>query len=363
MQIVICGLSITSSWGNGHASTYRGLIRELVSRGNDVLFLERDVPWYAANRDMPQPPFGRTKLYSSLDELRDLYTPVIREADLVIVGSYVPQGVGVGNWVLENASNLTAFYDIDTPVTLAKLRRNDAEYISPDQIPRYGMYLSFTGGPTLHRLENKHGARCARALYCCVDPEEYRPVHQKPMYQLGYLGTYSPDRQPALEELLLQPAWRWQKGTFAVAGSQYPVSMHWPPNVLHIEHVPAARHAQFYAQQQFTLNITRQDMRQAGYCPSVRLFEAAACGTPIISDNWEGLGLFFEIGKEIILASSAEEVLGVLQTTTAAGRLDIAARARLRVLREHTAAHRAEQLEKYAIEAMDNLHARRQLAS
>src|SRR3990170_1331251 len=130
MRIVIIGLSITSSWGNGHATTYRGLVRELAARGHDVLFLERDVPWYAENRDLPHPPFGQTSLYSSLVELKDRWTRPIREADFVIVGSYVPQGVAVGEWVTSVATGPVAFYDIDTPVTLAKLDRGDTEYLS-----------------------------------------------------------------------------------------------------------------------------------------------------------------------------------------------------------------------------------------
>src|SRR4051812_19070102 len=156
LRIVILGLSITSSWGNGHATTYRGLVRELAARGHDVLFLERDVPWYAANRDLARPPYGRAALYGSLDELRE-YARDIREADCVIVGSYVRDGVEVGNWVSGLAKGVTAFYDIDTPVTLAKLAKGDNEYISPELVARYDIYLSFTGGPMLGRIEEKYG--------------------------------------------------------------------------------------------------------------------------------------------------------------------------------------------------------------
>src|SRR5215207_1456914 len=166
LRIVILGLSITSSWGNGHATTYRGLVRELVARGHDVLFLERDVPWYAAERDLPRPPYGRKELYRDLAELRASHEGDVREADLVIVGSYVPDGVAVGEWVTRTARGSTAFYDIDTPVTLAKLARGDTEYLAPHLIPRYHLYLSFTGGPTLARLEQEYGSPLARPLYC-----------------------------------------------------------------------------------------------------------------------------------------------------------------------------------------------------
>ena len=222
LRIVILGLSITSSWGNGHATIYRALVRALSARGHDVLFLERDVPWYAANRDLPAPPYGRTALYGSLEELFQGYRGDVGEADLAIVGSYVPEGAAVGEWAIETARGVTAFYDIDTPVTLARLARGECEYLRPDLIPRYGLYLSFTGGPVLAALERTYGARAARPLYCAVDPDLHRPVDAAERWDLGYMGTYSPDRQPTLDRLLLEPARRWRDGRWVVAGPQYP---------------------------------------------------------------------------------------------------------------------------------------------
>jgi spore maturation protein CgeB len=351
LRIVIVGLSITSSWGNGHATTYRGLVRELVRRGHDVLFLEHDKPWYASNRDLPNPPYGRRELYVTVDDLKHRFSNEIRSADLVVVGSYVPEGVAVGEWVTRHARGVTAFYDIDTPVTLAKLARGDTEYLSPDLIPRYGMYFSFTGGPTLRRLERELGSPRALPLYCSVDPELYYPEPWRPIrWDLGYLGTYSPDRQPPLEALMLEPAQRWAPGRFVVAGPQYPDSIDWPANVHRINHLPPAEHRAFYNEQAFTLNITRADMVRAGYSPSVRLFEAAACGVPIVSDAWDGLGDFFEIDSEILVARSADDVLSVLQETSDAERRTIGERARARVLGAHTAAHRAAELERYVLE-------------
>ena len=353
-RIVIIGLSITSSWGNGHATTYRGLVRELVRRGHHVLFLEHDKPWYASNRDMPNPPFGRTELYQSVDELKDRVAGDVRCADVVVVGSYVPEGVAVGQWVVGTAQGLTVFYDIDTPVTLAKLERGDREYLSPELIPEYGMYLSFTGGPTLRRIEREFGSPRALPLYCSVDTELYYPepaVERR--WELGYLGTYSPDRQPPLEKLMLEPARRWGGGRFFVAGPQYPESVQWPPNVQRIAHLPPARHRRFYNEQAFTLNITRADMVRAGYSPSVRIFEAAACGVPIVSDPWDGLDTFFTPGSEILVAHNADDVLRVLTHTSEAERRAIGERARQRVLTAHTAAHRAAELERYVLEVTE----------
>ena len=350
LSIVILGLSITSSWGNGHATTFRALVKELDAAGHDVLFLERDMPWYADNRDLPDPPWCRTELYGSLEELEDRFAGDVRAADLVIVGSYVPQGDQVGDWVQHEAQGRTAFYDIDTPVTLAKLARGEHEYLRPDQIAGYDLYLSFTGGPTLRKLEDEFGSPRARVLYCSVDPQLYFPEPQQPAWDLGYMGTYSDDRQPGVDRLLLQPAREWRHGRFIVAGPQYPESIAWPSNVEYRPHLPPAEHRAFYNRQRFTLNITRADMVRAGWSPSVRLFEAAACGVPIISDRWDGLETLLAPGREIVLADTAAEVLAVLRGMDEDERLAMASRARARILAEHTAAHRAEQLVGYALE-------------
>ncbi len=354
MKIVILGLTITSSWGNGHATTFRGLVRETAARGHDVLFLERDVPWYRDNRDLPDPPYCRLGLYQSLSELENDWRGEVANADAVIVGSYVPDGVAVGRWAMETAkSGVCAFYDIDTPVTLAKLERGDEEYLSRDLIPRYDVYLSFTGGPTLERLEREFGSPRARPLYCAVDPVLYFPDAPAggASYDLGYMGTYSDDRQPPLDRLLVETARVWGEGRFAVAGPQYPASIEWPANVTRIEHLPPSEHRAFYNAQRWTLNITRADMIRAGYSPSVRLFEAAACGTPILSDNWPGLSDFFTPGEEIVTVATASDTLRALRETPEKDRLLIAARARARVLGRHTAAHRAQELEDYLREA------------
>jgi spore maturation protein CgeB len=277
---------MSCSWGNGHATTYSGLMRELVARGHAVLFLERDVPWYASTRDLPMPPYSRTELYASLEELRDRFTGAVRQADLVIVGSYVPEGVAIGEGVPQTAPGVTAFYDIDTPVTLAALQRGDCGYLAPGLIPRYALYLSFTGGPILERLEQIYGSPIARPLYCSIDPTLYYPEDCQRTYDLD-----------------------------------------------------------------FTLNITRAAMLQVGYAPSVRLFEAAACAAPVISDYWQGLETFFALGEEILLGRSPQQTLRYLGGISEEERRAIGVRARRRVLSEHTAAHRAEALESYAFQA------------
>ncbi len=354
LALVFLGLSITSSWGNGHATTYRGLVRELVRRGHQVLFLERDVPYYATNRDLPSSSFGRIELYQSLDDLKDRFGREISAADAVIVGSYVPEGSAVGAWVCRTASGLRAFYDIDTPVTLRGLNEGGTPYLQPAQIRDYDLYLSFAGGPSLTRLSSEYGARAVRALYCSADPEQYYPVETELLWDLGYLGTYSSDRQPALEQLLFESARRWGSGRFVVGGPQYPLDVRWPDNVMHISHVAPPDHRVFYGAQRFTLNLTRHDMMLMGYSPSIRLFEAAASGTPILSDSWPGLQEFFQPESELVVVRSSSDVLAELKAGGEQRRRALAARARQRVLAEHTAAHRAEALEGYLLELLSN---------
>ena len=350
MKIVILGLSITSSWGNGHATTFRSLVKGLNRREHKVLFLERDVPWYASQRDGDYSEFCTVSLYQSLEELKTKYRQEVQYADAVIVGSYVPDGVEVGEWVLKTAKGLTAFYDIDTPVTLSKLERKDYEYIHPDLIPDYNLYLSFAGGPVLDIFKSRYGSPDARPLYCSVDPDLYFPENLKDKWDLGYLGTYSNDRQPPLNKLMLKSAEKWPDGRFVVAGPQYPDTIRWPENVQRIDHLPPARHRKFYNEQRFTLNITRKDMIRMGYSPSVRLFEAAACGVPVISDYWEGLNDLLKIGKEILVSYSHEDTLGYLIKLQDEERIKIGKKARKKVLAAHTGEKRAAELENYFLQ-------------
>lgn len=350
LDIVILGLSITSSWGNGHATTFRALVRALSGRGHNVCFLERDQPWYAAHRDLPNPPYGFTQLYQSVAELKRNFTSRVTEADLCIVGSYVPDGISIGEWVTRTCRGVKAFYDIDTPVTLARLPSGNCDYLSARLVPRYDLYLSFTGGPVLEKIERELGSRMARALYCAVDPTAYFPEPLPPKWDLGYMGTYSIDRQPSLTELLLEPARRSPKLRAVVAGPMYPKDLAWPRNVERIEHLAPASHRRFYTSQRFTLNVTRAVMRAAGYSPSVRIFEAAACGTAIISDHWPGLETFFDLENEILTASCAGEVLRYLNLISDDDRLALGERARKRVLSSHTAEQRAMELENYFAE-------------
>jgi spore maturation protein CgeB len=342
LDIVVIGLSLSSSWGNGHATTFRSLLRGLHALGHRTLFLECDRPWYAQNRDLPEPDFCEFALYDHVEDLARRFGARFAGADAVIVGSYVQDGVAALDAALRLSPKRTSFYDIDTPVTLAKLDRGEEDYIAARQIPRLAAYFSFTGGPTLGRIERRFGAPRALPLYCSVEPERYRNTGAAPRWDLGYLGTYSADRQPTLERLLIEPARRLPHRRFVVAGPQYPDDIAWPANVERIEHLPPAGHAAFYSAQRFTLNVTRADMIAAGWSPSVRLFEAAAIGTPILSDAWDGLAELLPGG--VAIAAGTAEVVDALEDDDDGARRVMAAAAQRIVLADHTGLARAGQL-------------------
>ena len=349
MRLVFLGLSLSSSWGNGHATTYRALLKALHHRGHDLLFLERDQPWYAAHRDLPDPEFCALRFYDSIGDLHR-FRRAIERADATIVGSYVPEGAAVIDRMVTQARSV-AFYDIDTPVTLRALEAGGSAYLRPDQVGLLDLYLSFTGGPTLGHLERQWGARLARPLYCAVDPAVHHAVPVERRWDLGYLGTYSADRQPGLERLLIAAARLLPERRFVVAGPQYSDDIDWPSNVDRIEHLGPAEHAEFYSSLGWTLNVTRADMVRAGWSPSVRLFEASACGVPIISDEWSGLDAFFRPGREIVMARETEDVLRALDwpetRRTSIGRAALA-----HTVKAHTAETRARELETFIAEAV-----------
>lgn len=349
MDLVFLGLSLSSSWGNGHATTYRALLRGLAEHGHRLLFLERDVPWYASARDLVRPEFTELAFYTGLGDLEARYGSRIGEADAVVVGSYVPDGIAIIDLVASRASGVQAFYDIDTPITLAALAQDRCDYVAARQVPLFDLYLSFTGGPLLRHLAGRFGARNPTALYCAVDEELYHPRALPFAWDLGYIGTYAENRQSALERLLIEPARRLLELRFVVAGPQYPATIEWPANVERIDHLPPRDHAAFYSRQRFTLNITRAEMARVGWSPSVRLFEAGACGTAIVSDRWSGLE---QLLPNVLIADDTDDMVEILRGLDEAMRLRIGQQVRATVLRQHTGAARARELEQAISEVL-----------
>lgn len=349
MKIVIFGLSITSSWGNGHATTFRALARALHARGHRIVFFEKDVEWYASNRDLPEPGFCELKLYTDWMDVLPQVRRELASADVAMVGSYFPDGIAAVEAMLDSKTTVRTFYDIDTPITVATLRERGAtDYVRADQLAALDVYFSFTGGPILGELEVCFGVRRAAPLYCSFDPERYRtyPRSQRFGCAMSYMGTYAPDRQPKLEEFLFGVASVLPEEQFIVAGPQYPGSVRWPSNVRHIVHLNPRWHPHLYSSSRLTLNLTRRDMVMAGYSPSVRLFEAAACGAAIVSDNWPGLNTFFEAGREILLPTGPGEIVRYLRELDEAEVRSIGLAAQKRVLAAHTSQQRAKEFER-----------------
>jgi spore maturation protein CgeB len=349
LKIVIFGLSISSSWGNGHATTFRALARALHGRGHRVLFIEKDVEWYASNRDLPEPGFCQLKLYEQWKDVRSFARHELDSADVAMVGSYFPDGIAATDAMLESRAAVRSFYDIDTPITVATLReRGETDYLRGDQLAALDLYFSFTGGPILSELEQRFGVRRAAPLYCSFDPERYHshPRSSRFACAMSYMGTYAPDRQPKLEEFLFAAARALPAQQFIVAGPQYPRTVRWPQNVRRIVHLNPRWHPHLYSSSRITLNITRRDMVRAGYSPSVRLFEAAACGAAIASDNWPGLESFFTPGREILLPTCAMDVVRYLREYDEGELRAIGAAAQRRVLEHHTSMQRAREFER-----------------
>jgi spore maturation protein CgeB len=347
MKIVVFGLTISSSWGNGHATLWRGLCRALAKQGHKVVFFEKDVPYYAGTRDLFEIPGGDLVLYGDWESIRQRAERELIDADVAIATSYCPDGLAAGDLLLGAPRALRVFYDLDTPVTFARLEAGEPiSYIGPRGLRDFDLVLSYTGGRALDRLQTELGAKRVAPLYGHVDPDVHRPVEASPHYvsDLSYLGTYAADRQEALQRLFIDPAGLRPNQRFLIGGAQYPDDFPWQPNIHFVRHLPPPEHPAFFSSSRLTLNITRQAMADMGWCPSGRLFEAAACGTPILSDTWEGLDSFFEPGREVLIARSTDEAVQALDLTDAELKR-VAKASRERVLGEHTSAHRARELE------------------
>ena len=353
MKITIFGLTVSSSWGNGHATPYRALLRALHRMGYRVVFYERDVPYYAKRRDFSSADFCQLVLYSDWQSVRERALGDARDSDVIVYASFCPEGARLIEEIGDVGDAIRVFYDLDTPVTLDKLAHGTCDYLRPNQIPQFDLYLSWCGGEILTELQQHWGARRALPLYGCVDPVVHARVEVPEPYRcaLSYMGTYAADRQHKFEALFLNTARNAPDKTFVLAGSMYPHETEWPANVRRFEHVSPHDHPALYSGSRITLNLTRDTMSRGGYCPSGRLFEAAACGTPIVSDWFEGLAHFFNPEEEIVVVRNNQDVLRVLEFSDAELQR-IATRARERTLAENTGDVRAGQLVQYLEETI-----------
>lgn len=347
MKLVIFGLSISSSWGNGHATLWRGLCSALGRRKHKVIFFERDVPYYSATRDLYELPDGELILYNDWMEIQAAAMRQLSDADVAIITSYCPDASAATECVLTSPADVRCFYDLDTPVTLDRLERGlPVDYIGPRGLRDFDLVLSYTGGASLQKLQTLLGAKAVAPLYGSVNPETHFPVAPNDYYraQLSYLGTFAADRQQRLESLFVEPAKHFPASKFLIGGSMYDDKFPWQPNIFHLSHVSATDHPCFYCSAKLNLNVTRQAMADNGYCPSGRLFEAAACGVPILSDWWEGLDSFFQPHAEILIAHDTQGAVDAL-TRSPEDLFRLGRAARERTLEQHTADVRVQEME------------------
>ena len=317
-------------------ATWRPLLEAFAGRGNDVLVLEPGAD------DRPAPEGCARRAYRDLFELKS-FAPEIAKADAVLVASGLDDGAVVGRWARRTATGAKVFYDVDAPATLAEIERGAP--VRDEGADDYDLYLSDTGGPILSRLEQGVPARAARTLYRSVDTGAYRPCERPLKWDLGYIGGFDPERQAAVERLLIEPARRAPSRTFVIAGSGYPDAERWPANIERLEDVPAASRPAFYAACRFTLNAARADRAEAGFSPGAGLFEAAACGAAMIAEPWPGLSCLFAPGREIQTARTPDEGVRLLFWSSELERRRMADAARRKVVAHHSAERRAEQLE------------------
>jgi spore maturation protein CgeB len=348
LKVTIFGLTLSSSWGNGHATPYRAIIRALHRRGHRVVFYEKDVEYYALRRDFTRSEYCDLVLYESWEQIRARALRDASDSDAVITASYCPDGARISDELLQVARPLHAFYDLDTPITLARLSQGDLSYLRRDQLAQFDLVLSWTGGRALEQLRDDWCARMVRPLFGCVDPSVYHRVPRRSEFvcNLSYMGTYAADRQEKVDEFFLEPARRRTDLQFVLAGTMYPWQWQWPANVRRFDHVPPEQHSALYSSSRLTLNITRKEMAECGWCPSGRFFEAAASGTPIVTDWWPGLDHFFVPSEEIMVVNSSDDAEHAINRSDSE-LARIADRAMQRTLDEHTGEHRADELLKH----------------
>lgn len=353
MRIAIFGLTISSVWGNGHAPLWRGLCKALVELGHEFIFFERDLPRFASTRDWTTLPdnMGGSELvlYSGWSTVAARACRELASCDVAMVTSYCFDAQAATDAILDARPPLTVFYDLDTPITVDMLRSGKrVPYIPWRGLSDFDLVLSYTGGAALEALRSDLCAHRVRALHGHVDPDVYHPVAPVPRYRaaLSWLGSYSADRQATLEELFVAAARRRPDLKFLIAGAHYPEHFPWSGNISFIERLPPQEQAAFLCSSRLTLNVTREPMARLGWCPSGRLFKAAACGTAVLSDEWCGLDDFYTPGEQILVARDVEDTLAALDLSDDRLRA-IGRAARERTLDEHTSVHRARQLIQY----------------
>jgi spore maturation protein CgeB len=347
--VAFFGSSLVSAYWNGAATYYRGIIRALHERGYSVTFYEPDAYERQQHRDIPDPEWARVVVYPADSEDHPLrMVEEARQADILVKTS----GVGVFDELLEAAvlaarrpGALAIFWDVDAPATLDRLRDNPADPLRT-WIPQYDMVLTYGGGDPVVRGYGAIGAQVCVPVYNALDPSTHHAVPPDPRFagDLGFLGNRLPDREARVEEFFLAAAAASPGASFVLGGNGWH-DKPMPANVRYVGHVYTADHNAFNVTPRAVLNVSRESMARYGFSPATRVFEAAGAGACLITDAWEGIELFLEPGREVLVAASGDEVAAHVETTDEASARRIGAAARRRVLAEHTYARRVAQLE------------------
>jgi spore maturation protein CgeB len=348
MKICFFGSSLVSSYWNGAATYYRGLLKAMAALDYEIVFYEPDAFSRQQHRDIPDPEWAQVVVYPATDAgWQAALDTAARHADLLVKAS----GIGVFDRELESAvlhaarpCTIVAFWDVDAPATLDAI---DRDHTNPLQklIPRYDLVLTYGGGAAVVRAYDRLGARTCVPIYNALDPQTHHPMARSDGFacDFGFLGNRLPDRESRVEEFFLEPARRLADRRFLLGGAGWE-SKSVPPNVRLAGHVGTKHHNAFFCSGLATLNINRESMARYGFSPPTRVFEAAGAAACVITDTWPGIETFFEPGKELLTADGADAVTAILAGLGPEQARRIGRAARARALAEHTYAHRAKQL-------------------
>ena len=349
LRISMFGSSLVSSYWNGAATYYRGVLRALAGRGHAIRFYEPDAFERQQHRDIADPPWAKVRVYPPGEAaVAEALADAQRNSDIVIKAS----GVGVDDALLErevagmkSPGCATAFWDVDAPATLERLQ-GDPDDPFAKLVPRYDIVLTYGGGPPVVAGYQKFGARACVPIYNGLDPATHHPAPPDPRFScdLGLVANRLPDRERRIEEYFLAVAAELGGRRFVLAGAGWD-DKPMPANIRYVGHLYTADHNAFNASALAVLNVSRDSMAAYGYSPATRVFEAAGAGACIITDAWEGIALFFEPGREILVADSGPAVAERLARLDPAEARRIGAAARARALAEHTYARRVALLE------------------
>jgi spore maturation protein CgeB len=349
MNIDFFGSSLVSCYWNGAATYYRGLLKALAGLGHTITFYEPDAFQRQQNRDIPDPPWARVVVYPATHEgWQSALESAARRTDLLVKAS----GIGVFDTELETAvpdacspGAIAVYWDVDAPATLDSVNAGQSSHLR-QVIPRYDMVLTYGGGDPVVRGYQRLGARRCVPIYNALDPETHQPAPARSEWEcaLSFLGNRLPDREARVEEFFLQAAENLPARNFLLAGAGWESKL-LPANVRLAGHVGTGEHNTFFSSGLATLNVNRASMARYGFSPPTRVFEAAGCGACLITDAWDGIEMFLDPGREVLVAHSGQDVARIVAALSRDDARRIGESARARVLAEHTYAHRARQVD------------------